>query len=91
MTTFACFQQNILIIDYFGDCCARLRLARNDKLVLLAASPCRRRLNRALPGNPATAFGGNDKKLAKVDGGCYLIQFVLWLQVYCKGLITGNS
>ena len=27
MTTFACFQQNILIIDYFGDCRARLRLA----------------------------------------------------------------
>ncbi len=74
-----------LIIDYFGDCRARLRLARNDKLVLPTASPlrlrsgqaCRRRLNRALPENPTTAFGGNDKKLAKIDGDCYLIQFAL--------------
>jgi len=66
-----------LIIDYFGDCRARLRLARNDKLVLPTASPCRRRLNRALPENPTTAFGGYDKKLAKVDGDCYLIQFAL--------------
>ena len=43
-----------LIIDYFGDCRAWLRLARNDKLVLPTTSPCRRRLNRALPENPNT-------------------------------------
>ena len=43
------------------------------------------------PEHTRFAFGGNDKKLAKVDGDCYLIQFVLWLQVYCKDLITGNS
>jgi len=102
MTTFACFQQKILIIDYFGDCRARLRLTRNDKLVLPTASPLRlrsgqayrRRLNRALPENPnprVSAFPGYDKKLAKVDGDCYLIQFVLSAEVYCKGLITGNS
>jgi len=49
-----------LIIGYFGDCRARLRLARNDKLVLPTTSPlrlrsgqaCRRRLNRVLLENP---------------------------------------
>jgi len=30
------------------------------------------------------------KELAKMDGDCYLIQFVLCLQVYYKPLITGN-
>ena len=33
----------------------------------------------------------NDKRLAKMDSDCYLIQFVLCLQVYYKPLITGNT
>ncbi len=33
----------------------------------------------------------SNKKLAKMDGDCYLIQFVLWLQVYFEPLITGST
>ena len=33
----------------------------------------------------------NDKRLAKMDSDCYLIQVVLCLQVYCKPLIMGNT
>jgi hypothetical protein len=35
-------------------------------------------------------YQGN-KKLAKVDGDCYPIRFVLSSELYCKPLITGNS